>query len=63
MKENKYSVKFFVGWKATWPYEFYQALKKDADYVMTDGFWSPDFHSRGKPEKPVRRAKSPSLFP
>jgi branched-chain amino acid transport system substrate-binding protein len=43
MKENKYSVKFFVGWKATWPWEFYQAMKKDAEYVMTDGFWSPDF--------------------
>jgi branched-chain amino acid transport system substrate-binding protein len=43
MKENKYSVKFFVGWKATWPSEFYQAMKKDAEYIMADGFWSPDF--------------------
>jgi len=43
MKENKYSVRFFVGWKATWPYEFYKAMQKDAEYIMADGFWSSDF--------------------
>jgi branched-chain amino acid transport system substrate-binding protein len=57
MKENKYSVKFFVGWKATWPWEFYQALKKDAEYVMTDGFWSQDFPFPGCKELGERYSK------
>ena len=48
MKENKLSVKFFIGWKGTWPTEFYQAMGKDSDYILTDGFWSKDYPFSGK---------------
>ena len=43
MKENKLNVKYFHGWKGTWAGEFWGALGKDAQYVLSDGFWSMDF--------------------
>jgi branched-chain amino acid transport system substrate-binding protein len=43
MKQNNYSVKYFFGWKGSWPYEFYKAMGKDAEYVFCDGFWSQDY--------------------
>jgi branched-chain amino acid transport system substrate-binding protein len=43
MKQNNYSVKFFFGWKGSWPYEFYKAMGKDAQYIFCDGFWSMDY--------------------
>ena len=43
MKENKFSVKFFQGFKGTWSPGFYDALGKDADYILCDGFWSEDY--------------------
>ncbi len=30
-------------WKGTWAVEFAQALGKDANYVICDGFWSEEF--------------------
>jgi branched-chain amino acid transport system substrate-binding protein len=43
MKENKLNVKYFHGWKGTWAGEFWTAMGKDAQYVLSDGFWSMDF--------------------
>jgi branched-chain amino acid transport system substrate-binding protein len=43
MKENKFSVKYFHGYKGTWQAEFSRALGKDAQYVLADGFWSESF--------------------
>lgn len=43
MKENKLNVKYFHGWKGTWAGEFWTALGKDAQYILSDGFWSMDF--------------------
>lgn len=50
MKENDFSVKYMHGWKGTWAGEFYQALGKDADYILCDGFWSMDFPYPGARE-------------
>jgi len=50
MKQTKYSVKSFIGWKGPWPYEFYQAMGKDSDYVITDGFWSKNYPFPGSKE-------------
>ncbi|MCU0580716.1 MAG: amino acid ABC transporter substrate-binding protein [Desulfobacterota bacterium] len=43
MKENKLNVIYFHGWKGTWAGEFWAALGKEAQYVLSDGFWSMDF--------------------
>jgi branched-chain amino acid transport system substrate-binding protein len=50
MKENKFNVKYFHGWKGTWAGEFWKALGKDAQYVICDGFWSMDFPFPGARE-------------
>jgi branched-chain amino acid transport system substrate-binding protein len=50
MKENKLNVKYFHGWKGTWAGEFWQALGKDAQYILCDGFWSMDFPFPGAKE-------------
>lgn len=42
-KESKFSPKFLHGFKGTWGTEFWNALGKDAQYVLADGFWSEDF--------------------
>jgi len=43
IKEAKLNVKYMHGWKGTWANEFAEALGKDANYVVCDGFWSEDF--------------------
>lgn len=43
MKEMGLNVKYLHGWKGTWTSEFWKALGKDAQYVLSDGFWSEDF--------------------
>lgn len=50
MKENKFSVKSFQGMKGTWATAFYNALGRDADYVLCDGFWSEDYPFKGAKE-------------
>ena len=50
MKQENFSVKFFQGYKGCWPTEFYKALGKDADYILTDGFWSEDYPFPGAKE-------------
>lgn len=54
MKENNFSVKFFQGWKGTWATEFWDALGKDAENIMCDGFWSMDFPFPGAKELGAR---------
>lgn len=43
MKHNRFSVPYFHGFKGTWPAEFWQTLGQDAQYVVSDGFWSEDY--------------------
>jgi branched-chain amino acid transport system substrate-binding protein len=50
MKEMNFSVKFFQGFKGTWPTDFYNALGEDADYILCDGFWSEDYPFPGAKE-------------
>lgn len=57
MKQNNFSVKFFMGWKGTWANEFYKALGKDADYIFCDGFWSEDYPYPGAKELGERYTK------
>lgn len=50
MKENNFNVKYFYGWKGTWPAEFWDALRGDAEGIMCDGFWSEDYPLPGARE-------------
>lgn len=50
MKEAGLSVVYMHGWKGTWAGEFWQALGKDAQYILCDGFWSMDFPYPGAKE-------------
>ena len=50
MKKMNFSVKFFQGWKGTWPNEFSETLGKDAEGIFCDGFWSMDFPFEGAKE-------------
>jgi branched-chain amino acid transport system substrate-binding protein len=43
MKELGFSVPYFHGWAGTWPSEFSKALGPDADYILSDGFWSKEY--------------------
>ena len=43
MKKMNYNFKFFYGMKGTWASEFYEALGRDSDYILSDGFWSMDY--------------------
>lgn len=43
MKENKFSVKYFHGYKGTGQAAFAKALGKDSQYIVTDGMWSDNF--------------------
>ena len=50
MKENDFSVPYFHGWAGTWASQFYEALGKDADYILADGFWSKEYPYPGAKE-------------
>jgi branched-chain amino acid transport system substrate-binding protein len=50
MKELGFSVPYLHGWKGTWTGEFHDALGKDSDYVLTDGFWSASYPYKGAKE-------------
>ena len=50
MKEQNFSVKYLHGWKGTWTGEFADALGKDSNYIIADGFWSEDFPYPGSKE-------------
>ncbi|MBW1775574.1 MAG: amino acid ABC transporter substrate-binding protein [Deltaproteobacteria bacterium] len=57
MKENDVSVKYFHGYKGTWTAEFKDAMGKDAQYVMCDGFWSETYPYPGAKELGARYTK------
>jgi branched-chain amino acid transport system substrate-binding protein len=57
MKENKLNVKYMHGWKGTWAGEFWNALGKDAQYILCDGFWSMEFPYPGAKELGERYVK------
>jgi len=43
MKENRFGVKYFHGYKGTGQAAFAKALGKDSQYIVTDGMWSDNF--------------------
>ena len=47
IKAENYNLKYIHGWMGMWPSQFYNALGKDANYVVHDGFWSPAFGAPG----------------
>ena len=57
MKENNFNVKYFHGYKGTWVSEFWEALGKDAQYIMCDGFWSETYPFPGSKELGERYTK------
>jgi len=57
MKESGVSAKYLHGWKGTWGSEFWAALGKDAQYVLTDGHWSEYFPYPGAKELGERFTK------
>lgn len=40
IKEQGLNLKYIHGYKGFWPTEFYEALGKDSDYIIHDGFWA-----------------------
>jgi branched-chain amino acid transport system substrate-binding protein len=42
-KELDLDLKYAHGFKGTWGIEFWNAMGKDANYVLADGFWNKDF--------------------
>jgi branched-chain amino acid transport system substrate-binding protein len=57
MKEANFSVKYLHGYKGTWTAEFKDAMGKDAQYVMCDGFWSETYPYPGAKELGARYTK------
>jgi len=57
MKESNCNVKYLHGYKGTWTAEFMDAMGKDAQYVMCDGFWSETYPYPGAKELGVRYTK------
>lgn len=47
MKELDFSVPYLHGWAGTWGIEFWDALGKDAQYVLGDGLWSEAYPYNG----------------
>jgi len=43
MKEVGLNLKYLHGYKGTWGTEFWNALGKDAQYILADGFWSETY--------------------
>jgi len=50
MKENDCNIKYLHGIKGTWTAEFWESLKKDAQYVLFDGFWHESYPYPGAKE-------------
>lgn len=42
LKESRCNVKYITSMKGMWPAEFAQALGRDVDYIVCDGFWSDE---------------------
>ncbi|MBN2041295.1 MAG: amino acid ABC transporter substrate-binding protein [Spirochaetes bacterium] len=50
MKEQNCRLKYIVGFKGFWPTEFVEALGKDANYIIHDGFWAEKSGAPGAEE-------------
>jgi len=57
MKESDFSVKYLHGYKGTWTAEFKDAMGKEAQYVMCDGFWSETYPYPGAKELGAQYSK------
>ncbi len=57
MKEAGLNLKYLHGYKGTWSTDFSNALGKDADYILADGFWSEDYAFPGAKELGARYFK------
>jgi len=57
MKEQGLKIPFILGYKGFWPREFEQAMGKDANYVIHDGFWSDTLGHPGSKELQERFIK------
>jgi branched-chain amino acid transport system substrate-binding protein len=47
MKEQNLKIPYIHGWKGFWPQEFIQAMGKDANYIIHDGFWAEKNNAPG----------------
>lgn len=54
MKANNWAPKFFMGWRGTWPAEFWDAVGDNGQYVLTDGHWSRTYPFPGSEELGAR---------
>lgn len=54
MKANNWSPKFFMGWRGTWPAEFWDAVGDAGQYVISDGHWSRTYPYPGSEELGAR---------
>ena len=50
MKEAGLNLKYLHGYKGTWNSDFWNALGKDANYILCDGFWSENWPYPGGKE-------------
>jgi branched-chain amino acid transport system substrate-binding protein len=50
MKEAGLNLKYLHGYKGTWNTDFWNALGKDANYILADGFWSENWGFPGGKE-------------
>jgi branched-chain amino acid transport system substrate-binding protein len=57
MKEAGLNLKYLHGYKGTWSSDFANALGKDANYILADGFWSEDYAFPGAKELGARYFK------
>ena len=57
MKEQNLRLPYIHGWKGFWPREFVNAMGKDANYVIHDGFWSDKSGAPGAKELQQRFVK------
>jgi branched-chain amino acid transport system substrate-binding protein len=57
MKEQGVKIPYIHGWKGLWPREFEQAMGKDANYIIHDGFWSDKAGNPGEKELQERFVK------
>jgi branched-chain amino acid transport system substrate-binding protein len=57
MKEQGLKVPYIHGWKGFWPREFEEAMGKDANYIIHDGFWSDKMGAPGAKELQQRFIK------
>ncbi len=56
-KEQELKLRYIQGWKGFWPSDFAQAMGKNANYIIHDGFWSENSGNPGAKELGARFRK------